>query len=657
MKFETIIENYKTLAVCPEKEVLEQYCKEQEKDGCFLSVLQESAKGGEDFRFLQCCIVRVLAVGFWYERDKRYENAVKRGIDGWKQMNFQGAANWFHNSILIPRMLLDTLLFMGDCLDEEQKQFLVSEVSNAYTEERYIYDIGANIIWTNTISLHLACYLKDERFFLQAADRINEEMRFADAHSFSDLEWRSRHWRNYIPNEVEGSVYEGVQRDYSFFEHGPLLHTGAYGKVYLFSLIQLMYECRGTDTLKEENCRFVLDYLLEHYRWTMIYETQDYSVIGRKIGVKKYPDRQWNSMEPDMSFLQLLKLAEALGLAYREEELEQTRKRLEDGQTAISGVRYFPYGKYLIQQGNALSVTIRMTCKDMLASESVNWENLKCWHLGDGVSYIYTDGKDYEDVFPVYDWKKIPGTTVEEKQEPVLDWKQHIAVDGSKADFCGGVSLDTCAVAAMELKKEGIRAKKAWFLTGDEWVCLGTDIWCDGEGEVITTINQMKKRGKLWFNGALAENNIQTEEQSWVGHCHVAYWFPKGTHIRMTSEKREGDWNDIAYDQSSKRPDTPFPWEADMITLWLEHGRKPEGASYEYRLMQWEEETVPKAKARVLANTPSMQAVVCGSCCMAVFWEKGELEIEGQIWKAEEPCIFIKNGKEIIRTDLKIKEQ
>lgn len=655
MEFETIIREYRTLIPCPQKEKLDQYCREQGKDGRFGEVLGENGQGGEDFRFLQCCILRAMAAGYFYTRDENYEKAVKDGIRGWKDMGVQGASNWFYNSILIPRMLLDTLLFMEDQLDEEQVQYLVSEVAGAYTEERYVYDIGANIIWTNTILLHLACYVKDERLFLQAADRINEEMRFAGRHAPEDRAWRDRHWRNYIQNPVDRPVYEGVQRDYSFFEHGPLLHTGAYGKAYLFSLCQLMYECRGTGILREESCRFVVDYLLEHYRWTVIYENQDYSVIGRKIAVKKDPDRSWVSMEPDLDFVQLLKLAEASGNTYRAEEIRETRRRLENGETAVSGLRYFPEGKYLVSQSGPLSVTVRMTCKDMLASESVNWENLKCWHLGDGVSYIYTDGKDYEDVFPVYDWKKIPGTTVEEKQEPVLDWKQHIAVSGSESVLCGGAVLGQLGAAAMELKRDGLRAKKAWFFIEGEWVCLGTGIRCSGEGEVITTVNQMKRQGGLWIDGAEEEGAVQAKCRLWAGHCHVGYLFPEGQHIRISSGKRKGDWNDIAYNQSAKRPETPVPWEEEIVTLWLEHGKKPEGASYEYRIVPWTPGCVPKASARVEANTPSVQAVSLGGCAIAVFWEKGEWETGGEVWKAEGPCVIIRGRKGVRCVNLRLK--
>lgn len=656
MKFEQILAAYRLLIPCPPRKILDQYCSEQEKDGRFSCIETLSKPGGEDFRFVQCCILRTLAVGYWYTRDKRYENAVRLGIDGWKNMHFQGASDWFNNSILIPRMMLDTLIFMEEHLDREQQDYLEQEITKAYTEERYVYDIGANIVWTNTILLHLACLRKDEGLFARAAGRIREEMKFSDQHAPRDLVWRSQHWRAYISNPIEKQVYEGVQRDYSFFEHGPLLHTGAYGMGYLFSLCQLMYECRFTDTLEEENCRLVIDYLLEHYRWTMIQDTQDYSVIGRKIAAKKHQDGPWVSMEPSMSFLQLLCLLEKTEFPYRLDEIKETRQRLQCKQSAVTGVRYFPQAKYLVSQSTPLTVSIRMTCKDMLASESVNWENLKGWHLGDGVSYIYTDGKNYEGVFPVYDWKKIPGTTTEQKEEPILDWKQHIAVSGSESTLCGGAARGPCAVAAMEMKKAGLRAKKAWFFAEGAWVCLGTDIWCTGEGTVVTTVDQMKKRGTLWVDSQPLQENHLSRQARWIGHSQVAYLFPEGQTVRVLAEKRQGDWNDIAYEKSAQRPKMSVPWEAEMVTLWLDHGPRPQGASYEYHVLPWTEGQTPKAKIRVLANEPSVQAVMCGPYTMAVFWKPGEWNIQGQVWKADAPCVILKEGENIYPADLQIQE-
>lgn len=653
MKYREILNRHKELDQKPLRETADRYCREQRKDGAFRSVAEMYPEKNNDCQVLHCCMIKTLASAFYHYGEDVYRVAAVKGIAYWEKIKFQGASNWFHNSILIPRMLLDTLLLLDGQIEKAQRSYLISEIEGAYTEERYVYDIGANIVWTNMIMLHLACYLKNETLYAQAARRINEEMRFAQQHSPSDKEWRRKHWRKYVGNRIEGDIYEGVQEDYSFFEHGPLLHTGAYGKAYLFSLCQLMYECRGTDVLQESSCRFLIDYLLEHYRWTMTGETQDYNVIGRKIAEKN----KQISMESNLTFAQLLRLVEDSGISYRIEEIKETRMRMEEGKSPVSGVQYFPKGKYLVGKSGSLSVAVRMTCRGMLASESVNWENLKCWHLGNGVSYVYTDGKDYDRVFPAYNWEKIPGSTVECRQRPVLDRKQHIAVEGSESVYCGGIAGQNCGAAAMELKKDGLKAKKSWFFLGGEWICLGSDICCSGEGEVITTVNQMKRRGNLWADGIVQEKECSIDGVSWLGHCRAAYIFSGGQKIRVVSGTSKGDWNDIAYDQSPQRPDKPMPQEEEMVTVWLSHGVKPSGGRYEYRILPWEEGEVPEAKVKVLANNEKVQAVALETCMIAVFWERGEFSAGGQIIRASEPCLVICNGEAVHSAKLDIRHQ
>lgn len=653
MEYKNIIKRHNVLIPCPGKEDADRYVREQREDGAFLPAAKEKGQENPDFPINHCRIIRELASAGYRYGEERYRTAAARGISYWRNLNFQGASNWFYNSILIPRMLLDIVLLMGEQMEEGQRRYLIKEVKRAYTKERYVYDIGANIVWTNMITLHLACVLEDEALYLQAAARINEEMRFASQHTDSDRKWRGKHWRGYADCSVQDEVYEGVQDDYSFFEHGPLLHTGAYGKAYLYSLCQLMYECRGTKTLLEDSCRFLMDYLLEHFRWTMIRENQDYNVIGRKIGAKKGQ----GSMEPAISFGQLLTLLENSEISYRRREIAETRLKLERGENPVSGLRYYPRGRYLIGQSDALSVGVRMTCRGMLSSESVNWENLKCWYLGNGTSFIYTDGKDYDGVFPVYDWRKIPGTTAENRERPPLDWKQHIAVEGSESVLCGGITEKEIGAAAMELKKDGLRARKAWIFMEGEWVCLGSGISCTGGDDICTTVNQMKKRGGLWINGKPEEGKILLQEAAWVGHCRVGYVFPEGQRVRITSGKRKGDWNDIAYDQSPGRPDTPCWQEEDMVTIWLEHGTMPSGAGYEYHMVPWREGQVPETRVKVVANCEAVQAAVVGGCGTAVFWQEGEYWLEGRRVDVKRPCILLYNRGKISRMELDIRRQ
>ena len=58
----------------------------------------------------------------------------------------------------------------------------------------------------------------------------------------------------------------------------------------------------------------------------------------------------------------------------------------------------------------------------------------------------------------------------------------------------------------------------------------------------------------------------------------------------------------------------------------------------------------------MLANEPSVQAVMCGPYTMAVFWKPGEWNIQGQVWKADAPCVILKEGENNYPADLQIQE-
>jgi chondroitin AC lyase len=655
VEFEDILARHYELEVCLNEEAIEEILREQNPDGRFRGISTEEKDTENDCRFLHCSMVRWLASGAYFYGQEKYIQAVLKGVDAWRDMKFEKAADWFHNSIFIPRMLLDTLLLMRDKLGKEREAYLIHEIQKAYTEERYKFDIGANIIWASSIRLHLACYLHDKEMFVEAIKRINEEMRFSDQHTEEDKQWRKNHWRKYIDNEIKEDIYEGVQRDFSFFEHGPLLHTGAYGKAYFSTLCQICYELKETKYLDEESIHLLVDFLLEHYQWTILGEIQDYNVIGRQIAAKPTADQNLTKLESRLSFEELIEILLNSNLRYRTKEIKDLKKRIEERKRTVTGTKYFPIGKYLVHQEESMAITVRMTDCNLLASESVNWENLKCWYLGDGVQYIYTDGKDYDGVFPVYEWDKIPGTTVETKPMKVLDQKQHIAVDGSSSSACGGISDGIIGAAAMELVRDDLTARKAWFCFEGEVVSLGSNITCGGCFPVLTTVNQMLKRGTVSVN---RNRRSETEDYvyDWVGHHKIAYLFGEDEQVRINVGEQTGDWNDITYDRSGVRPEEDMPCSSEMVTIWIEHGIKPDNNCYEYKIVPWQEGEIPKSQTEVLANTGKVQAAAQGDFMLAVFWEPGELEFRGQKIIVDEPCVICASNGDVKKSKLQKKQ-
>ena len=98
--------------------------------------------------------------------------------------------------------------------------------------------------------------------------------------------------------------------------------------------------------------------------------------------------------------------------------------------------------------------------------------------MSDGCTNIVTQGNEYANIFPAWNWRRIPGTTA-----PQLDTIPMAASDWQTrgtSTFAGGVSDSIYGVSAYAYMDNyaGVNtgAKKAWFFFDNEVVCLGSGI-------------------------------------------------------------------------------------------------------------------------------------------------------------------------------------
>ena len=81
-----------------------------------------------------------------------------------------------------------------------------------------------------------------------------------------------------------------------------------------------------------------------------------------------------------------------------------------------------------------------MVSSRIRATESGNNENLKAWYLGQGVQFILRSGQEYREIFPVWDWQRLPGMLCEQKKDSLKLFMFGLGSEGKKA-FTGGVSF------------------------------------------------------------------------------------------------------------------------------------------------------------------------------------------------------------------------
>jgi chondroitin AC lyase len=213
-------------------------------------------------------------------------------------------------------------------------------------------------------------------------------------------------------------------------------------------------------------------------------------------------------------------------------------------------------------------------------------------------------------------------------------------------DFVGALSDGADGVAALDFAREGIRAKKAWFFTGEEIVCLGADLHGASPAGLATTLNQTRARGAVHLRAAGTEERFTTGQRSLSGTATVqhdgwVYTLIEPGALHVAAERVTGHWSRV-YTNPTTPPDEV---RGEVFSLWLDHGTTANGASYAYAIHL---DGAPR-HAKLLANTASCQAVaLAGGKVAVVFWAAGEFRLpDGRIVATDTPCLLLADAQTV----------
>jgi chondroitin AC lyase len=559
-----------------------------------LSVLaeaQESGKAPEDER---AALAQAFVKGFdfWVTRDAT-------------------SSNWWYNEIGAPAslyrlMLLTEPLLTGGRLDTGCK--LLERSKLAMT--------GQNLVWLAENVIGRACLQRDPERMAAAFKRIEAEIVVTDK--------------------------EGIQPDFSFHQHGAQLYSGGYGNGFASCVPRFALLAQGTAfAFAPEKIRILESYLLEGQQWMIRGGIFDYSASGRE------PTRP-NSGKVG-GYATNAKSLLKLGAVTRRAELEALAARIEKGVTeatpALVGHKHYWCSDYTVHHRPEWLVSVRLTSDRMLQTELVNEENQLGEHLSDGVTYLYRTGGEYRNIFPVWDWARLPGITVEQNR-PLL--RINNKRRGSRA-FAGGCSDGVRGVSAMDFERDGLTAKKAWFFFEGEVVCLGADIGSANAYRVITSVNQCLADGPVTLKraGGAAEvlaSPVKIEKPLWAHHNGIGYVFlDAGESVGVGTSVQTGCWKRVSAVQKAAPVATP------VFSVWVNHGKLPQAATYAYAVTVKQDAAAVNAYAaelpvRVVSNTPQAQAVeqTQAGVLQAAFYQAGTLSSEtwGQV-SVDAPCLLM----------------
>ncbi|WP_028865115.1 polysaccharide lyase family 8 super-sandwich domain-containing protein [Psychromonas aquimarina] len=532
--------------------------------------------------------LRILAAADYLHLQSGASQALIKGLDYWYSLADRHNSNWWWNEIG-KQLYLGPIAVMAESQLSSAMLAQITAVMPAapYKTGANRTDLSKGVIWGGLL-------LKDDKRVALGLEAIEETLTV--------------------------TTQEGIQSDFSFQQHGAQLYTAGYGEVFFETASFWAYQVRDlTWKFEQDKIDVLTSYFLEGARWMNYSGRFDYNVRGRSIS------RKDNSIPSRSILLTQADYIKALS-PLSSSQTDAFKSHIKNGtSTGLSGFKSFWRSDYVSKMGPEHFIGIKMNSVRTEPTESGNGENLLGYWLGFGSTFIMHSGNEYNNIFPVWNWKLVPGVTAPEYEAIPANWGK---VE-QQVSFVGGVSDGTYGAAVMEMDFLDTQAKKSWFSFDNELVALGSAITSTRSENVNTTINQAVVNGPVTVDGVVyPEGAGSLANANWVHHDNVGYVFPGGWSGKISNQSQTGSWQRINSDQSAD------PLTKDVFTLSIDHGLQPSDGTYEYIIVPDKTalqlaDYAAKLPVEVLSNSKHLQAVRHAGLSLsgAVFYQAGTLQI------------------------------
>ncbi len=564
-----------------------------------------------------------------YFKSKKVKNTIALALKNWVDNDYI-CDNWWYNQIGTPNGLVTLMLIIGDELPKEivdKAQPIIGRANINAPGARP----GGDRIKITGIEAKNMLFLGNDQKFEQLVKVIEGEIKY--------VEWIGTKY-GYSFRTVKGGFENrtaggrGIQYDNSFHHRTDgVNNTLSYGLSYANAFIEWAVYTNGTKyAFSPEKLNLLIDYFLDGICKT--------AVFG------KYPDagaKNRSFSRQGTLHAYSAEMAEKLLLVsdYRKDEIQEIADiRNEKIKPTISHATFFWDSEYFSFQRPDFFISVRMySTRTHNMEQPYNSEGLLNHHRGDGTNHISRTGDEYYDIAPVFNYQKIPGTTVMQKPEmPSATEIQKLGL----TEFVGAVTDGKYGAVAFDFKSplDPLVARKSWFFFDDEYVCLGAGISCKNDDlPVVTTLNQCLLRDDVTISVKGAKSIIEKGEKEfenvdWVFQDGIGYVFPEPATVNIKNSESTGSWWLISKQSSSPKGEVKL----DVFKLWLNHGKKPSDETYEYivvpatsveKLVQMDS----KENIAIISNTPEIQAVKNTGLkmCQAVFYKAGEVQVTSNL--------------------------
>lgn len=545
--------------------------------------------------------------------------------------------NWYKGQIWEPRDFGMIIILMS----QEKKDLPISIKNKIIEKWRNCGADPKNFTAANrtevaTHYVYFACILEDSELLHSSLDYIFEPL-------------------NYRLDEDE----EGIQIDNSYYDNGPQLYIGGYGIVMIDVVTRFGKFCKGTEfAIPKEKLELLRNYVFQTVSNSHRGRYLNYNCIGRTVARKDY-----------LSYGSLIRSLSRMNDIDEESDLHPEYDwmiaRLKGLQTASYKVKsshtHYYKGDYTVHTRPLYNFSIRMTSTRTRRNETMSEENIRGYYISDGSTDIRCTGDEYLNIFPIWDWKRVPGVTIPQKERLTRTFG---SVINGTSKFAGGVSDSIYGVTAYKYydtyQDTNTGASKGYFFFDDEVVCLGAGIKSDYP--VMTGVDQtwggqiiscLKTDGKVdTYNYCLNEDVIYDNNLRFVHHNNMGYYFPDGGKIRVRNRETEGRWTDI---NASGNQDSALV-KGNVFSIAIDHNNPSEEngiKNYAYVVvpavtLSKMEQYVLKSPIRIIQNSDTIQSVAYSNKDIIgiIFYKDGNLEYGGYSIVVDRPCVvLIKNIK------------
>lgn len=566
------------------------------------------------------------AFAYTNPRNKYYKNdslflKIQKGLEFWDARN-PWCHNWWYNQIAEPQQLGILLIQM-----RTGEKRLPAELENKLLE-RIKKDGGHPAKWTGANRTDIALHW----IYRSCLTENETDLTLAMENAYTPIAYTTK---------------EGFQHDNSYFQHGQQLYIGGYGDEILKGVTQVALYTKGTKyAIPSDKLALLSKFMRGTYYSVIRGQYMLFDVLGRGVSRPGVTKKAYTALFAE----RMVELDPS-----HAEEFRAIIGRLSGKQTADHALKakhtHYFRGDYTLHVRPGYTFDVRMVSNRTMRCEYGNGENLKTYFMSDGCTNITVNGDEYANIFPVWNWTCIPGTTVPQLNEipkAKSDWQTL-----GTSTFVGGVSDSLYGVSAYSYLDEfdGIntRVQKAWFFFDNEVVCLGAGIRSTSSAPIFTTINQCLAADKKVTLASkkkqedIGKGTFEYSSPQWVLHNQIGYLFPEGGTISVGNQTQTGNWYDINNTASKEIQ------KKEVFTIGFNHGKQPSNGSYAYIVVPGkntpqEMETYRKAGAiEILANTKDMQVVrnkQLGIWQM-VFYQAGEFKNKDITVRVDKGCALM----------------